>query len=125
MEIYFFYCFQTIYLLPKDLLGFLKNKHKSYKLSLSSISNHATSENYTVQIRSYLAPIYKSCIFLRKKVRCFDEVLPRLTDSLLFFKNCRTAIKVSFSFFEGFDLEGVVAAVLLELAAMLNLAVGD
>ena len=86
------------------------------------MSNHATSENYAEQIRSSPAP--KDLHVLREKVRCFDEVLPRLTDSLLFFKNCRTAIKVSFSFFGGFDLEVVVAAALL-LAAMLNMAVGD
>ena len=68
----------------------------------------------------------RSCMvdFLTQNVKIFDKVSLQLTGNLFFFRNCNTAIKVSFSFFEGFDLEAAVVVV-LELAAMLKLAARD
>lgn len=49
----------------------------------------------------------------------------KLTDKFFFFKNWRTASKVSFSLLGGLDFVCAEGAVLLELAAMLHLAVRD
>lgn len=49
----------------------------------------------------------------------------KLTDKFFFFKNWRTASNVSFSLLGGLDFVCAEGAVLLELAAMLHLAVRD
>ena len=108
LKFYFFYCFETVYLLPKDLLSFLENKLKSLRYWLKK------------------ALILPDCTIIYRKGVCpFDKILLQLTGNFFFFKYCSTAIKVSFSFFEGFDLEVVAAAVVLVLAAMLKLAARD